>query len=144
MKAPLFLSALAVFAVGCAAPPPRHGPDGQVLKRDEYIVKILSDPAGARVFVAYSINEDAARINRQFIGVTPFDWSVQGNGDGTFKLPGAFIYSSFVGPVAVFTAEPGTNAPGLYPQRQVYHGGTAVTPADKIPAGIFFDMKKAP
>jgi hypothetical protein len=136
------LAAVAVFAFGCASEPPRYGPAGQLLKHGERVVHIESEPAAARVFVAYAINEDAAKVNRQFIGTAPFDWIVAGNGDGSFKLPGAFIYSSFVGPVAVFTAEPSVATEGLSPQRQVYHGGTAVTPADKIPEGIFFDLRK--
>lgn len=131
-----------VFAVGCLSVPAGRDAQGNLLPKGQHLVKVRSEPPGARVFVSYAANEDSAKTSRSYLGTTPFDWPVTGNPDGSFKLPGALVYSIFVPPVAVFTAEPGTNAAGQYPQRMVIHGGTIATPAERIPEGIFFDMTK--
>jgi len=69
---------------------------------------------------------------------------VHPKGDGSFDLPGALIYSSFVPPVGVVTAEPPSEATNLYVQRQVFHSGTIATASDKVPQALFFDMHKKP
>lgn len=124
MKNLLFLLILAV-GYGCGTPPKKT-------------IRFESEPQGARVFFSTGINEDAAKGNKNFIGTTPFDWTTQVKGNGEFdNLPGAFMYSGFVQPVAVFTATLGTNS-----QTKVFHGGTTFAPADKAPDGVFFDFSQ--
>jgi hypothetical protein len=121
----------AFLLAGCASAPP-----GNVN------IRLESDPPGARVFFGAGPNEDSADGAKQYLGVTPTNWSYQPNSDGTFKLPGALVYSVFVPPAAVFTAVPPDSSTNLFTKRQVYHGGTVATPADKVPGAIFFDLKK--
>src|SRR3954469_13969119 len=106
-------------------------------------VHIDSEPRGARVFFGIGPNEDRADAAKQFLGVTPFDWKTQANGDGFFEWQGIFIYSAAVRPAAVFTAEPPSNSTNLYRKRVVYHGPAMFVPPDKIPEGIFFDLTKS-
>ena len=55
--------------------------------------------------------------------------------DGTIRIEvGVIVYSTFVPPVAVFTAE----WPGVATNRQVFHSGGIVTSADKLPAALLF------
>ncbi len=123
---PLFVAIVA----GCAGPKPID-------------VKVDSDPAGAHIFWSVGANEDfASQKNRQYLGTTPFVWTVHPKGDGSFDLPGALIYSTFVPPVGVVTAEPPASATNLFIQRQVFHSGTIATASDKVPQAIFFDMHK--
>ncbi len=105
-------------------------------------IRIESDPPGARVFFGVGPNEQSADSGKQYLGVTPCTWSYQPNRDGTFKLPGALVYSIFVPPVAVFTAVPPNDGTNFFTKRQMYHGGTVATPPDKVPAAIFFDLRK--
>jgi hypothetical protein len=105
-------------------------------------MQIDSEPRGAHVFFATGANESFAASSKSYIGTTPFVWDYQAKGDGSFDLPGAPVYSSFVPGVAVFTATPPANATNLYTVRYVYHGGTIGTPPDKVPTGIFFDLTK--
>jgi hypothetical protein len=69
--------------------------------------------------------------------VTPFDWKVTGNGEGSFEWRGIFIYNAAVRPAAVFTADPPSSATNLFKKRVVYHGPAWFQPADKIPEGVF-------
>jgi len=87
-------------------------------------------------------NEAFAATGRSYIGTTPFVWPYRPKPDGTFDLPGALVYSIFVPPVAVFTAEPPSDHTNLFVERQVYHGGSIATGGNKVPEGIFFDLKK--
>lgn len=121
----------AVFLVGCAATP-------------EKIVHIDSDPRGARVFYGVGANEEFAAKARQFIGITPFDWHYQPDGGGYFNAPGIVAYSTFVPPAIVFTADPASDATNLFQARQVYHRPSFGQGGDKVPEGIFFDLKRAP
>lgn len=103
-------------------------------------IPVDSNPPGARVYFGQGANEDFARGNRQYIGTTPFTWDYQPKGDGTFDIQGALVYSTFVPPAAVLYAEPpSTNA---FPKVIVYHGGTVVTAANKVPHAVFFDCSK--
>jgi hypothetical protein len=120
-----------LLLAGCASVPPTK------------TVKFESDPPGARVFVAYAPDEKSA-TGKAYLGSTPFEHVFEARGDGGFKLPKAFIYSTFTAPVAVFTAEPPHGSTNLYPQRQVFHGDTVIVDPDKIPPGMFFDMHKPP
>jgi hypothetical protein len=130
MKNALLIAA--VFAAGCASVPPQRS------------IKIDSEPQGARVFFGMGPNEGDARKARNYLGTTPLVWDVPPEmiDDGKyFKPPGALVYSLVVPPAIVFFAEPpdGTN---LFPRNQVFHGGTPFTPADQIPLGVFFDLRK--
>jgi hypothetical protein len=127
VKAHILLCLL--LAAGCASPPPR-------------VIKIQSEPPGARIFFALGGNEDFASGHFEYIGQTPCEFTPEQNGDGTFKVPWVFVYSLFVAPVAVFRADPPTGSTDLYSKRQVLHGGTIATPAVKVPAGLFFDLTK--
>ena len=127
MKPLLAISAL--LLAGCAAPPTRT-------------IQIDSNPPGAKIFFAVGANEDFANGAKQYLGTAPLAWTTECNGDGTFKLPGALVYSLFVPPVAVFTADPPAGQTNLFPHRLVYHGGTVATPPTKIPSGIYFDLTK--
>jgi hypothetical protein len=121
---------LAIFLTACGTPPIKT-------------VHIDSQPRGARVFFGAGAQESDAEKTRQFLGVTPFDWQTQGDGDGRFKnTGGVLIYSTFVPPAFVFFADPPSDATNLFAKRQVFHGGALVTPPDKIPEGVFFDLTK--
>jgi hypothetical protein len=119
--------------VGCAAP----------MKT----VKFDSEPRGVRVFLTYGANEQIAvgEKGRNFLGVTPFDWTVEIDGDGTFKpqaISSIPFYSNFVQGVLVFTAEPTASATNLFLQRQVFHTAAQFQKGTPVPDGIFFDMTK--
>jgi hypothetical protein len=76
----------AAFLIGCAAP--------------TKTIKFDSEPRGARVFQVIGANEDSANKSkgRNFLGVTPFDWTTEVNGDGTFQARSTAVpfYSDFV------------------------------------------------
>jgi hypothetical protein len=125
------LSLLVFLLAGCASAPPV-----------KVNIRIESVPPGAHVFFGVGPNEQFAESGKQYLGVTPCTWSYQPNSDGTFKLPGALVYSIFVPPVAEFIAVPPDDAANLFTKRQMYHGGTIATPPDKVPEAIFFDLTK--
>lgn len=124
---PLFITILAL--AGCASGPAPK-------------VNVESDPPGARVFYGQGANEDFGKA-RDYIGTTPFIWEPPHNGD-EWKVTGAVVYSIFVPPAVTIEAHPPEGSTNLFLQRIVFHGGTIVHGADKIPSGIFFDMKKPP
>lgn len=130
-KTTLLLLTLAAVA-GCASAPPTR------------TVKIDSAPSGARVFWAVGANEGFAKDSRQYIGTTPCTWVASVNGDGSFKLPGILVYSMFVPPVLVITADPPENSTNLFQQHQVFHGGTIATGPNQAPESLFFDLSKKP
>jgi len=103
-------------------------------------IKFSSEPAGARVFYGVGANEDFG-APKEFLGTAPCEWTVEVNGDGSFKLPGALVYSEFVRRVAVFEARPPDEATNLFTRRVVFYGGSLFHGADKAPAGIFFDLR---
>lgn len=129
MKKVLLLSVLLMIA-GCATP--------------TKVIKFDSDPPGARVFVGYGENEDIAKGGRNYIGQTPFQWTTEIDGDGTFRRNGGGIpfYSDFVQSVMVFTFEPPSTETNLFSHREVFHLKTGFQPGKKVPDGIFFDMRK--
>lgn len=107
-------------------------------------VNFDSEPRGARVFIGTGANEDIAKSGRSFLGVTPFKWSTEVDGDGRFKTEksGIPIYSDFVQRVVVFTAEPPSGSTNLFIKREVFHGTALFQPGNKAPEGIFFDLTK--
>jgi hypothetical protein len=129
MKNSLFVG-LVLLAAGCAAP--------------TRTIKFDSDPQGAHVFMTMGANEDMAKNGRDYLGVTPFTWTTEVNGDGSFKTDRSAIpfYSSFVQSVVVFTAEPPSGATNLYTKREVFHGNADYQKGNNAPQGVFFDLTK--
>jgi hypothetical protein len=117
---------LAVACSGCAAP--------------RFAIPIDSEPPGARVFWSAGANEGMANV-RNYIGQTPCTWFGERNGDGTFKASGIVVYSSFVQPVVVVTAEPPDGATNAQPKRQVFHLGAMFQPGDKVPERLLFQWR---
>jgi hypothetical protein len=129
-----FVCFIACFLIGCAAP--------------TKTIKFDSEPRGARVFQVYGANEDIAggAKGRNFLGVTPFEWITETEGDGTFKPKASEIpfYSEFVQSVVVFVAEPPSGATNLFVQREVFHVNASFQRGTPVPDGIFFQMDKVP
>ena len=119
---------LALLVAGCEAP--------------RYRIAFDSEPAGALVFYTAGATERSA-APPEYVGVTPCVWEIEGNGDRTFKGPRIPLMSEFVKPAVVFTAKPSSDGTNLFEQRVVYHSGAIAQPADKIPAKIFFDLRKS-
>jgi len=105
-------------------------------------IHFASAPPGARIYWGNCANEDFAQP-KSFLGETPFDWTVEVNGDHSFKAHGALVYSIFVPPAIIFEARPPAEATNLFVQRTVFHGGSIATGADKAPERIFFDLHQA-
>jgi hypothetical protein len=114
---------------GCAAP--------------KFPISFESDPPGARIFYSAAPIEKSA-TSQEYLGITPFTWEIEGNGDRTFNAPRIPVMSEFVRPVVIFSAKPISNVPGLFPQRQVFHSPAFFQPGDKIPAKMFFDLHQQP
>jgi hypothetical protein len=129
----LYLLLSAILLVGCQTTPSQKA-----------VVKIDSEPQGARIFFGSGPNEKDAEKTRSYVGTTPLEWTVpdRDNDNGKFKVDGAFVYSMAVPPAAVFFAEPPTTETNLFAKKQVFHSGTILIPQDKIPTGIFFDLTK--
>lgn len=130
MKRTTLLLAL-IIAAGCKAPTRQ--------------IRFESEPSGGRVFMLTGANEGiASGSGRNFLGTTPFVWTTEVNGDGTFKTErsGIPFYSDFVQPVVVFLCEPPTAATNLYAKREVFHGKTDWQSGSDAPAGVFFDLSK--
>lgn len=108
-------------------------------------IKFDSEPQGARVFMTQGANQDIAKgQGRNYLGTTPFAWTTEVNGDGTFKTESSAIpfYSDYVKPVVVFVAEPPTSSTNLFSKREVFHGSADWQPGNKTPDGVFFDLTK--
>jgi hypothetical protein len=129
-----FVCFAACFLVGCAAP--------------TKTIRFESEPQGARVFQVFGANENIAdgAKGRNFLGVTPFTWTTETEGDGTFQPKASEIpfYSEFVQSVVVFVAEPPIGATNLFPQREVFHVNASFQRGAPVPDGIFFQMDKQP
>jgi hypothetical protein len=124
----------ALFLLGCAAP--------------TKTIKFDSEPRGARVFQVHGANENIAEgaKGRNFLGITPFEWTTEVEGNGTFKVKATEIpiYSEFVQSVVVFVAEPPAGSTNLYRQREVFHTDASFQRGTPAPDGIFFDLAKPP
>lgn len=129
MKNSLLLVLL--LAAGCGTPPMRT-------------INFDSDPPGAHVFMQMGPNEKSiGTADRSYLGTTPFSWTTEVNGDGSFKTSGSGIpfYSSFVQPVVIFTADPPSSATNLFEKKEVFHGNTDYQKGN-APQGVFFDLTK--
>jgi hypothetical protein len=120
----------AIVLAGCAAP----------MKT----VKFDSQPQGAHVFMTIATHEADAKKARNYLGVTPFQWTTKVERDGTFILQSADIpiYSEFASKAIVFTAEPPSSGTNLFTKREVYRTDAKFQTGDKVPTGIFFDLTK--
>lgn len=119
---------LFALTIGCANP--------------QHVIKIDSEPPGARVFFGSGPNEQSAEKSRSYLGKTPLEWTMTSDTGNYFMVSGAPVYSSFVPPAAVFFCDPPTGSTNLYPQKQVFHRPTPFTAGDKVPQGVFFDLTK--
>jgi len=117
----LTFAPLLLMLAGCATTPDRPRS-----------ISFESDPPGAAIYYGAGANDKFAEP-KSYLGTTPFAWSPELNGDGSFKLPGALVYSIFIPPVIVFEARLTGQT-----SRQKFHGGTIATGADKAPAKIMF------
>jgi hypothetical protein len=122
MNAKLYLvaGAAAAIFVGCGTPIPpgaERGPNGTMA----YDVLIEASEPGARV-----------EANGANIGNTPVHLKIFGDPDGTFHDFGSYSY--------VIRAFPLTT--NQYEQVQVFSTGHMLTPEDRIPPRIYFDMNQ--
>jgi hypothetical protein len=130
------LGILLLLLAGCETTPPPA----------PKIIKIDSEPQGARVFIGMGPNEKDASKSRNYLGITPLEWVVPEemmHERKYFKPPGnVFVYSDFVPPVTVFYAEPASTQTNVFSKTQLFHSGTHFKNPDQIPIGIFFDLTK--
>ena len=111
--------AAAMVLTGCETIPPdaERGPNGTMA----YDVLIEASPPGARI---EAIGES--------LGNTPVHLKIYGDPDGTFHDFGSYYYEIKAFPL-------GTNQ---FPQTKVYMTGHALTPEDRIPQHVYFDMTR--
>jgi len=88
-----------------------------------YNVPITSDPPGVRI-----------QANGEDVGATPLTLKIFGDPDGTFHDFGSYEY--------VVQAMP--NATNQFVQTAMYRTGHMLTPEDRIPRQIHFDMYQPP
>jgi len=123
MKRALFLSGVAAMGllVGCQSIPPgaERGPDGTMA----YLVQIEASEPGVRI-----------EANSQYIGTTPLTLKIFGDPDGTFHDFGSYYYIIQAFPLR-------TNQ---FVQTATFRTGHLLTPEDRIPRQIYFDMNKPP
>jgi hypothetical protein len=114
--------AAGVLFAGCVTPLPpgaEPGPDNTM----EYDVAIDASPPGARI-----------EANGADLGPTPLHLKIYGDPDGTFHDFGSYYY--------VIRALPITT--NQYPQTRVFRTGHLLTPEDRIPSQVYFDMNQPP
>jgi len=111
-----------LFLAGCATPLPpgaEPGPDHTMA----YYVLVEASPPGARI-----------EANGEDVGQTPVHIKIFGDPDGTFHDFGSYFY--------VVRALPITT--NQYPQIRFFRTGHLLTPEDRIPSRIYFDMNRPP
>ncbi|HLX69353.1 MAG TPA: PEGA domain-containing protein [Verrucomicrobiae bacterium] len=110
-------AAIAILA-GCGTPIPpgaERGPHNTMA----YDVLVEASPPGAQIVA-----------NGQNVGQTPLHIKIFGDPDGTFHDFGSYFYEVRALPVA-------TNQ---FPQTHLFRTGHLLTPEDRIPSKIVFDM----
>jgi hypothetical protein len=118
----LWLLGLALICGGCSTPIPpgaERGPHGTMA----YDVLIEASAPGARI-----------EANGEEIGTSPVHLKIFGDPDGTFHDFGSYYYVIRALPVA-------TNQ---FVQTRVFYTGHLLTPEDRIPQRINFEMNQAP
>ncbi len=109
---------MAVLLMGCETPLPpgaERGPDGTMA----YDVLVEASAPGARI-----------EANGESVGNTPVHIKIFGDRDGTFHDFGSYNYVVRAFPLA-------TNQ---YQQTRVFMTGRMMTPEDRVPQKIYFDM----
>jgi hypothetical protein len=126
MNAKLLLAASSLSAVlflaGCQTPLPpgaERGPHNTMA----YDVLVESSPPGARI-----------EANGEDVGPAPVHIKIFGDPDGTFHDFGSFYY-------VVRALPTGTNQ---FVQTRLFRTGHALTPEDRIPQRIYFNMSQPP
>ena len=116
------VAGLGLLIAGCATPPPpgvERGPHGTVA----YDILVEASDPGARI-----------EANGQDVGNSPVHIKIYGDTDGTFHDFGAYTY--------VIRALPLTT--NQFQQVRVFQTGHWMTPEDRIPDKVYFDMNKPP
>lgn len=115
------VSAIAVFVTGCQTVPPgvERGPQGTI----PYEVSVEASEPGARI-----------EANGEVLGATPLRLKIYGDKDGTFHDFGSYTY--------VIRALPLTT--NQHAQIRVFQTGRWMSPEDRIPQTIYFDMNQPP
>lgn len=106
--------------VGCSTPLPpgtERGPNGTIA----YDVLIEASAPGAKI-----------EANGEIIGNAPLHLKIFGDRDGTFHDFGAYTYEIRALPVT-------TNQ---FTQTRIFRTGHLLTPEDRIPQRIYFDMNQ--
>jgi hypothetical protein len=114
--------AAAIFLSGCGTPIPpgaERGPHNTMA----YDVLVEASEPGARI--------DA---NGEYIGNTPVHLKIFGDPDGTFHDFGSYFYAVQAAPLT-------TNQ---FARARYFRTGHLLTPEDRIPRRIFFDMNQPP
>src|SRR5262245_25952690 len=119
----LFVAGLAavVLVAGCVNIPPgaERGPHNTMA----YLVKIEASDPDVRI-----------EANHQSIGTAPLTLKIFGDPDGTFHDFGSYNY--------IIQAFPSRT--NQYVQTAVFRTGHLLTPEDRIPERIYFDMNRPP
>jgi PEGA domain len=104
---------------GCESIPPgaERGPHGTMA----YVVPIEATPPGAKI-----------EVNGEIVGQTPLNLKIFGDPDGTFHDFGSYYY--------VIRALPVTT--NQFVQTRVFRTGHLLTPEDRIPSRVYFDMNQ--
>jgi hypothetical protein len=113
-----------LFLAGCATPLPpgaERGPHNTMA----YDVLVESSPPGARI-----------EANGEDLGPAPVHLKIFGDPDGTFHDFGSYYY--------VVRALPEAGATNEHIQMRAFQTGHALTPEDRIPQKIYFDMTQPP
>jgi len=116
-----FVGCAGLFLVGCETVPPgaEKGPHGTIA----YDVLIEASQPGARI-----------EANGEDIGPSPVHIKIFGDPDGTFHDFGSYEY--------VIRALPITT--NQFAQVRTFQTGHMMTPEDRIPSRIYFDMNQPP
>lgn len=111
--------AAALVLVGCESIPPgaERGPHHTMA----YDVLVEASPPGARI-----------EVNGQDVGPTPVHIKIFGDPDGTFHDFGSYYYVVRALPLS-------TNQ---FTQAKFFRTGHLLTPEDRIPSRIYFDMTR--
>lgn len=110
----------AIFLAGCATPLPpgaERGPNNTMA----YTVSVESSTPGVRI-----------DVNGQYVGETPLSLKIFGDPDGTFHDFGSEFYEIRALP----------SATNQFAQLRIFQTGHFLTPQDKIPSSIYFDMSQ--
>jgi hypothetical protein len=111
-----------LMAAGCATPLPpgvERGPNGTIA----YDVLVEASEPGARI-----------EVNGEIVGNTPIHIKVFGDRDGTFHDFGSYAYEIRALPIT-------TNQ---FAQIRLFNTGHMLSPEDRIPSRVYFDMNQAP